>query len=127
VRALITASYAEDSALGLLHPGAARRLLNCCVMCRSRTLEIGDVGAENLRRFDHDLWDKIGHGLKVGAKLQKIAGLEWLLNFTIRRAAHSQEVRDKHRQNSLDGELLQSADQRRAGAGLCGLRPSLGW
>jgi hypothetical protein len=30
----------------------------------------------------------------VSAKLQKIAGLEWLLNFTIRRAAHSQEVRD---------------------------------
>jgi len=57
-------------------------------------LKIGDVGAENLWRFDHDLWGKIGHELKVSAKLQKIAGLEWLLNFTIRRAAHSPEVRD---------------------------------
>ena len=63
--------------------------------CRGRGCRAGERGGSaNLWRFDHDLWDDIGHELKVSAKLQTIAGLEWLLNFTIRRAARSQEVRD---------------------------------
>ena len=53
-----------------------------------------DGGAGDLGQYDRNLWDKIGPELRVSTKLRKIAGLQWLLNFTIRRAAHSQEVRD---------------------------------
>jgi menaquinone-9 beta-reductase len=87
-------------AAGLIDPFTGEGIANAMYSGRvaaeaaAAALEMGDVSAENLWRFDHDLWDKIGHELKVSAKLQKIAGLQWLLNFTIRRAAHSQEVRD---------------------------------
>ena len=87
-------------AAGLIDPFTGEGIANAMYSGRvaaetaAAALKIGDVGAENLWRFDHDLWGKIGHELKVSAKLQKIAGLEWLLNFTIRRAAHSPEVRD---------------------------------
>ena len=87
-------------AAGLIDPFTGEGIANAMYSGRvaaeaaAAALEMGDVGVENLWRFDHDLWDKIGHELKVSAKLQKIAGLQWLLNFTIRRAAHSEEVRD---------------------------------
>jgi geranylgeranyl reductase family protein len=87
-------------AAGLIDPFTGEGIANAMYSGRvaaevaAAAVKIGDVGAESLWRFDRDLWDKIGHGLKVGAKLQKIAGLEWLLNFTIRKAAHSQEVSD---------------------------------
>jgi flavin-dependent dehydrogenase len=87
-------------AAGLIDPFTGEGIANAMYSGRvaaeaaAAALEMGDVGAENLWRFDHNLWDKIGHELKVSTKLQKIASLQWLLDFTIRRAAHSQEVRD---------------------------------
>ena len=51
-------------------------------------------GAGDPGQYDRNLWDKIGPELRVSTKTRKIAGLQLLLNFTIRRAAHSQEVRD---------------------------------
>jgi geranylgeranyl reductase family protein len=87
-------------AAGLIDPFTGEGIANAMYSGRvaaetaAAALKIGNGGAENLWRFDHDLWGKIGHELKVSTKLQKIAGLEWLLNFTIRRAAHSPEVRD---------------------------------
>lgn len=70
-------------AAGLIDPFTGEGIANAMYSGRvaaqaaAAALEKGD-GSANLWRFDHDLWDDIGHELKVSAKLQTIAGLEWL-------------------------------------------------
>jgi geranylgeranyl reductase family protein len=87
-------------AAGLIDPFTGEGIANAmhsgriAASAAARALDAGDVGTASLARYDRDLWDGIGDELRVSTKLQRIAGLEPLLNFTIRKAAHSQEVKD---------------------------------
>ena len=87
-------------AAGLVDPFTGEGIANAMYSGRlaaqaaAMALRTGEAGAANLDHFDVALWDELGEGLKLSTRLQKIARLEWLLNFTIRKAARSQEVRD---------------------------------
>jgi geranylgeranyl reductase family protein len=87
-------------AAGLIDPFTGEGIANAMYSGRlaaqaaAMALRTGEAGAANLEHFDVALWDELGQELRLSTRLQKIARLEWLLNFTIRKAARSQEVRD---------------------------------
>ncbi len=53
-----------------------------------------DVSAGSLASYDDRLWGGIGEALGISTKLQRIGRIKPLLNFTIRKAAQSQDVSD---------------------------------
>jgi menaquinone-9 beta-reductase len=87
-------------AAGLIDPFTGEGIANAMYSARVAAAEAaaaikrGDIGAASLGRYDRALWDGIGAELKTSTKLQWIAGCQPLLNFTIGRAARSQDVRD---------------------------------
>jgi geranylgeranyl reductase family protein len=87
-------------AAGLIDPFTGEGIANAMYSGRiaaqaaATAVRKGEAGAANLDHFDAVLWAELGEELKLSARLQNIARFEWLLNFTIRKAARSQEVRD---------------------------------
>ncbi len=88
-----------DSA-GLIDPftgegiGNAMYAARYAVQCAKEACDAGDFSGKFLSRYDDRLWDDIGDELKVSARLQQIGRLRFLVNFVIRKAEKSQEVRD---------------------------------
>jgi flavin-dependent dehydrogenase len=87
-------------AAGVIDPFTGEGIANArysgrlAAQAAAMALRKGEAGAANLDHFDVALWDELGKELKLSTRLQKIARFEWLLNFTIRKTARSQEVRD---------------------------------
>jgi geranylgeranyl reductase family protein len=87
-------------AAGLIDPFTGEGIMNAMYSGRvaaaeaTAALAAGDLSAAGLARYDRQLWADLGGELKLSTKLQKIAGLEFLLNFTIRKAARNQDVKD---------------------------------
>ena len=87
-------------AAGLIDPFTGEGIANAMYSGRvaaaaaAAAIKAGDVGGASIGCYDRELWDGIGDELKISTKLQRIAGCEPLLNFTIRKAARSQEVKD---------------------------------
>ena len=87
-------------AAGLIDPftgegiGNAMYSARYAVECAEEARRVGDYGEAFLSRYSDRLWAEIGDELKVSARLQQIGRIRSLLNFVIRKAAGSQEIRD---------------------------------
>ena len=87
-------------AAGLIDPFTGEGIANAMYSGRvaataaAAAIKSGDVGGASICRYDRELWDGLGDELRISTQLQWIAGCEPLLNFTIRKAARSQEVKD---------------------------------
>lgn len=88
-------------AAGLIDPFTGEGIANALYSARAaagaaaEALKAGDIGAASLARYDRALWSGIGHELKISSKLQWIARFQPLLNFTVRKAAGSEDVKDR--------------------------------
>jgi geranylgeranyl reductase family protein len=87
-------------AAGLIDPFTGEGISNAMHSAR-RAIEVArlacdeeDFGEASLARYDSRLWGDIGDELAVSTKLQKIGRNKTLLNFTIRKAATSSDLRD---------------------------------
>ncbi len=56
--------------------------------------QASDFSASFLQRYDHELWQALGDELAVSSKLQRIGRIRFLLNFVIKKAAYSKNVRE---------------------------------
>jgi menaquinone-9 beta-reductase len=87
-------------AAGLIDPWTGEGIANAMYSGRvaaaeaAAALEVGDVSAASLAHYDRQLWAGIGEALAISTKLRRIGGIPSLLNFTIRKAAQNQEVKD---------------------------------
>ncbi len=87
-------------AAGIIDPFTGEGIANAMYSARSaveacrRALVENDVSEQSLSRYDTQLWNEIGDELAVSTRLQRIARIKPLLNYTIRKAAHNPTVRD---------------------------------
>jgi len=85
-------------AAGLIDPFTGEGIANAMYSAR-KAVEIAqaacteqDFSAASLSRYENGLWSELGDELRVSARLQEIARMQWLLNFTIRKAASNRDV-----------------------------------
>ncbi len=86
-------------AAGLIDPftgeGIGNALYSAQIAARvaAQAVQAADFSEQFLQRYDHELWQALGDELAVSSKLQRIGRHRFLLNFVIKKAAHSENVR----------------------------------
>ena len=87
-------------AAGLIDPFTGEGIGNAmfagrrAVAVAADAIAAGDTGAARLARYDDLVWGEIGDELALSTRLQRIARIRPLLEFTIRKAARSPRVSD---------------------------------
>jgi geranylgeranyl reductase family protein len=87
-------------AAGLIDPWNGEGIANAMYSGRVAAVETaaalarGDVSAASLASYHHQLWAGIGEALGISTKLQRIGRIKPLLNFTIRKAAQNESVKN---------------------------------
>lgn len=87
-------------AAGLIDPFTGEGIGNALYSARfaieaaKEAIAARDYSAAFLKRYEDRLWDALGDELATSTRMQKLGRWRPLLNFTIRKAAHDDEVRE---------------------------------